>query len=83
MRPLNGVTKNVNKKKLNIYKIYNFTKGGMDIVAQLNDYHNVRSQSNGWNVVAFYYVFDKIEFEFKFVNNSCVLSARNNNGSKS
>ena len=43
MRPLN-------KQKLGIYKFYDFTKGGTDIVDQLNDYHTVRSQINRWDL---------------------------------
>ena len=43
MRPLN-------KQKLGIYKFYDFTKGGTDIMDQLNDYHTVRSQINRWDL---------------------------------
>ena len=43
MCPLNGVTRDDNKKKSIIYRFYDFTKGGTDIVDQLNDYYIVRS----------------------------------------
>ena len=39
MRPLNGDTKDDNKKKSNIYKFYYFTTGKMDIVGKLSDYY--------------------------------------------
>ena len=55
----------------------------MDIAGQLNDYYTVGSQGNRWNLVVFYYIFEKVEFKLEFVNDSRVLCARNNNGSKS
>ena len=58
MRPLNGTTRDDNKEKLGIYKFYYFTKGGMDILDQLNDYYTVCSQSNRWDLVAFDYILD-------------------------
>ena len=38
MRPLNGITRDDNKQKPGTFKFYEFTKGGTDIVDQLNDY---------------------------------------------
>ena len=85
MRPLNGVKKNDSKKKRNIYKFYYITKGRMDIVGQLDNYYLRVTDGTFASVttVAFYSVFDKIEFEFEFVNDRRVLSPRNNKGSKS
>ena len=57
IRPLNGITRDDNKRKPGIYKFYDFTKGGTDIVDQLSDYYTVRFQSNRWGLVAFYYYF--------------------------
>ena len=68
MRPLNGVTNDDTKKKIKIYKICNFAKSRMDIVGHFNGYYTVRFQSNRWDLVASYRIFDKIELEFKFVN---------------
>ena len=39
MRPLQGVTIDDGKKKPAIIKFYDFTKGGTDIVDQINDFH--------------------------------------------
>ena len=58
MHPLNGITRDDNKQKPGIYKFYGFTKGGTDIVDQLNDYYTVSSQSNRWDLVAFSYILD-------------------------
>ena len=65
MRPLNGITRDDNKQKPGIYKFYNFTKGGMDIVDQLNDYYTVLYQSNRWDLVAFYYILNTIRVNSK------------------
>ena len=42
----------INKNQ--VYNFYDFTKGGMYIVDQLKYYYMVRSQSNRWDLVAFY-----------------------------
>ena len=60
MLPLNRITRDDYKQKPGIYKFYDFTKGGTDIVDQLNDYYMVRAQSNRWDLVAFYYILDTI-----------------------
>ena len=65
MRPLNGITRDDNKQKPGIYKFYDFTKCGTDIVDQLNEYYTVRSQSNRWDLVAFYYILDTIRVNSK------------------
>ena len=63
MRLLNGVTKDDKKKKINIYKICNFKKGRTDIAGHLNDYDTVRSQSNRWDLVAFFLHYCQFEVE--------------------
>ena len=65
MRLLNGITREDNKQKPSIYKFYDFTKGGTDIADQLNDYYTVRSQSNSWDLVSFYYILDTIRVNSK------------------
>ena len=65
MRPLHGITRDDNKQKPGICKFYDFTKGGTDTVDQLNDYYTVRSQSNRWDLVAFYYILDNIRVNSK------------------
>ena len=37
-RPMHSCTKDDNKSKPQIFKFYDFTKGGTDIVNQMNDY---------------------------------------------
>ena len=49
MRPLNGITRDDNEQKSGIDKFYDF-----------NDYYTVRSHSNRWDLVAFYYILDTI-----------------------
>ena len=41
-----------------IIKFYNFTKGGTDIVDQLNDYYTTRSKSCHWVMVALSYMLE-------------------------
>ena len=65
MRPLNGITRDDNKQKPGTYKFYDFTKCRTDIVDQLNEYYTVRSQSNRWDLVAFYYILDTIRVNSK------------------
>ena len=65
MRPLNDITRDNNKQKPDMYKFYDFVKGGTDIVDQLNDYYTVRYQSNRWDLVAFCYILDTIYVDSK------------------
>ena len=57
MRPLHGVTKDEAVKQAT-YKFYDFTKGGTDIVDQMNDYYSTRSKSLRWDMVALFYMLD-------------------------
>ena len=65
MRPLNGTARDDIKQKPGIYKFYYFTKDGMDIMDQLNDYYTVCSQSNRCDLVAFDYILDTKCVNFK------------------
>ena len=65
VRALKCVTKDDNKKTPNICKFYDFAKGKTDIVDQLSEYYIVRSQSNRWDLVAFYYILDTIRVDSK------------------
>ena len=58
MRPMGGITKDDKKFKPAIFKFYDFTKGGTDIVDQLNDYYTCRSGTNRWDLVALFYMLD-------------------------
>ena len=67
LRPLKGVTMDGGKDKPAIYKLYDFTKGGTDIVDQLNDFYSVRSKSLRWVNVALYYTLDTSQVNAKTV----------------
>ena len=57
-RPLHGKAIDDGKKKPQIIKFYNFTKGGTDIVDQLNDSYTTRSKSCHWVMVALSHILD-------------------------
>ena len=45
MRPIRKKTRDDKKEKPAIYKFYDFTKGGTDIVDQMNDYYTTESEN--------------------------------------
>ena len=53
-------TKDDKKNKPTIYKFYDFTKGGTDIVDQMNDIYTSRAKTSRWSVLAFYYMLNTI-----------------------
>ena len=57
-RPLNEKTIDDGKEKPQSIKFYNFTKGGTDIVDQLNAYYTTRAKSCRWVFVALSYMLD-------------------------
>ena len=65
MRPLPGITKDDNKQKPSIYKFYDFTKGGTDIVDQLNDFYTTRSKSKRWDILTLFYMLGMIRINSK------------------
>ena len=67
MRPIPGITKDNGKSKPAIMKFYDFTKGGTDIVDQLNDYYICRARTNCWDLVSFFYILDTVRFNSKTV----------------
>ena len=44
-RPMHSCTTDDNKSKPQIFKFYDFTKGGTGIVDQMNDYFTTRAKS--------------------------------------
>ena len=56
--PLLGTTKDNGKKKLLQYKLYDFTKGGTDIIDQKMGFYTTKSKSHKWTITAFSYVLD-------------------------
>ena len=56
MSPLLGVTTDENIRKPAILKLYDFTKGGTDVVEQKIGTYTVKSKSRKWTLVAFSYL---------------------------
>ena len=67
MRPLPGATRDDGYHKPTIIKLYDFTKGGTDIVDQLNYCHTRRSRTFIWDVVALFYMLDTIRVNSKTI----------------
>ena len=65
MRPLHKKTKDDKKEKPAIYKLYDFTKGGTDIVDQMNDCYTTRAKTLRWSTLGFYYMLDTIRVNSK------------------
>ena len=58
VKPLQGVTKDDGKTKPSIMKLYDFTKGGTDVVDQRIGKYLTKPKSPKWTRVCFFYVFD-------------------------
>ena len=67
MRPLHKKTKDDKQEKPAIYKLYDFTKGGTDIVDQMNDCYPTRAKTLRWSTLGFYYMLDTIRVNSKFL----------------
>ena len=72
LQPLLGVTKD-DKTKPAIIKLYDFTKGGTDIVDQKMGAYTTKSKSRKWTKVVFFYLLDTI-----CVNASTIYALANN-----
>ena len=57
---IQGVTKDDDKKKPVMYKLYDFTKGGTDIVDQKMSFYSCITKSRKWTLVVFSYLLDAI-----------------------
>ena len=71
VEPLLGVTKD-DKRKPGLYKVYDFTKGGTDIIDQKMGSYTTKSKTRKWPKVAFAYLVDTIR-----VNASTVYALAN------
>ena len=58
MRPLMGITSDDKKQKPALFKLYDFTKGGTDVVDQRIGYYTTKAKSHRWSITAFYYMLD-------------------------
>ena len=59
VQPLLGVTKDDDKAKPAIYKLYDFTKGGTDVADLRIASSSAKPKSNRWSMVAFSYIIDE------------------------
>ena len=53
-----ATTKDDNKSKLAIYKLYDFSKSGTDIIGQRRGFYSCKSKSKRWTMNVFSYVLD-------------------------
>lgn len=72
-RPIYGITKDDNKRKPAVVKLYDFTKGGLDIVDQRIDNFTVKAKTKQWTICALAYMLDTAR-----VNAQTVRSLNNN-----
>ena len=56
--PILGIPKDDGKTKLGIYKVYDFTKGGTDIVDQRMGFYTCKPTFRKWTITVFSYVID-------------------------
>ncbi|CAH1242583.1 Hypp6857 [Branchiostoma lanceolatum] len=71
--PLLAVTKDDKKFKPAIYKLYDFTKGGTDIVDQRMGSYTCKTKTPRWTMAAFFYMLDTCRV------NSCSVHTMNLN----
>ena len=53
-----GITKDNEKSKLGMYKVYDFTKGGTNIIDQRMGFYTCKPKSRKWTITGFSYVID-------------------------
>ena len=56
--PLWGITNDDSRKKTAIHKLYNFTKGGTDIIDRRTQFYSVNTKSLKWTVNGFSHILD-------------------------
>ena len=72
--PILGITKDDSVRKPTIYKLYDFTKGGTDVMDQRISFYTVHTKSPTWTVNAFAYILDTAR-----VNSQTIYSLQNRN----
>ena len=55
VHPILGISKDI-KPKPALYKLYDFTKGGTEIVDQRMSFYSCKQKSRKWTIVAFSYL---------------------------
>ena len=71
IHPILGISKDV-KPKPALYKLYDYTKGGTDIVDQKISFYSCKPKSRKWTIVAFSYLMDTCR-----VNASTIMALNN------
>ena len=56
--PILGITKDDEKSKLGIYKVYDFTKAVTDIIDHSTGFYTSKPKSRKWTMTVFSYVID-------------------------
>ena len=69
VEPLLAVTRDDGKKTPQIYKVYDFTKGGTHIIDQRAQYYICKVKYNRWTIAVFSYILDNSR-----INASTVLA---------
>jgi hypothetical protein len=73
LKQILGTNKDDSRSKLTLYKLYDFTKGGTDIVDQRMAFHTSKIKSRRWTMVALAYMIDTARV------NSSTIDALNKN----
>ena len=73
LEPIIAVTQDDGKQKPQIYKVYDFTKGGTDMIDQRAQFYTCKPKSSRWTISVFSYVLDTSR-----INASAVWSMNNN-----
>ena len=73
LEPIIAVTQDDGQQKLQIYKVYDFTKGRTDIIDQRVQPYMCKPKSSRWTIAVFSYILDTSR-----VNGSTVWSMNNN-----
>ena len=73
LKQILGTTKDDSRNKLALYKLYDFTKGGTDIVDQRMAFHTSKTKSRRWTMVALAYMIDTAR-----VNSSTIYALNKN-----
>ena len=69
MHPILGTVKDNLRLKPSIYKLYDYTKRGTDIIDQRMNFYSSKAKSRRWTMIAFAYVLDTCR-----VNTSTVIA---------
>ena len=77
MPPLLATTKDDNKSKPAVYKLYDISKGGTDIIDQRMGFYSCKSKSKRWAMNAFSYVLDTCRVNASTICTMTDLQPRN------